>query len=68
MSDYTPTTDEHRRLIEDAYGKFAAVAFDRWLAAYERKVRAEAWDEAVDAFVFGDTPAACINPYREDTE
>lgn len=76
MSDYTPTTAEHRRLIEDAYGSGAATAFDRWLAAHDREVAAKAWGEGFDAAYYEARMWGHVdcwegwpdNPYRKDTE
>ena len=51
---YTPTTDEVRdEWIESGQGSptvrlHAGAAFDRWLAAHDRDVRAQALREAAD--------------------
>ena len=51
MSNYTPTTDE----VRDAYGYWSDSGphappdeFNRWLAAHDAEVRAQALNEAAD--------------------
>ena len=79
--EYTPTTDQVR--IEyvgvdpdnvDAVTNadfIAAARFDRWLAAYDAQIRAEAWDEGFtegrDLAVSGQ-PMTRNNPYREQKQ
>ena len=82
MSEYTPTTDEVRaeyvqnRAIRVPTTTAVASEFDRWLAAHDREVKAEAFDEGwVDRanrepWVYGKRtndappPPSSLNPYR----
>lgn len=79
--EYMPTTDQVR--IEyvgvdpdnvDAVTNadfIAAAMFDRWLAAHDAQIRAEAWDEGFtegrDLAVSGQ-PMTRNNPYREQQQ
>ena len=54
MSDYIPTTEEVRELVQGA----SAEEFDRWLA----EVKAQAWQDGWHA---KDTD---VNPYRQGEE
>ena len=51
MTDYTPTTEEVRNLIQGA----SAEEFERWL----NEVKAEAWKEGYSAVTITTVP----NPY-----
>ena len=67
MTDYTPTTED----VQAAYGGRAVLGtpamaanyeeaeaqFDRWLAAHDAKVKAEALREAADALLLLETMA-----------
>lgn len=69
--DYTPDTEEVRELYWAVSGlprrdPKAWEEFDRWL----RKVKAEAWDEAVDSASLEETESRLYiyhdtNPYRD---
>lgn len=88
MSEYTPTTEQVRKAYksgawlradvqESAWkpGVYASryyAEFDRWLAAHDRQVRAEAWDEGystgldyMSQWLDGDEDEP-ENPYREE--
>ena len=83
--DYTPTTEDVRaqfgecaRLVwlpnvdPDHYDREAQLAmFDRWLAAHDAQIRADAWDEGFtegrDLAVSGQ-PMTRSNPYREQMQ
>lgn len=71
MSDYTPTTDDQMRLafVLSIPRPESGGAWDRWLAAHDRKVAAKAWWQGVyahrDHTNGGPQPT---NPYREDVE
>ena len=59
MSDYTPTTEEVRTLVQGA----SADEFDRWLA----EVKAQAWEEGYeqsDSDDYSGQPNSA-NPYRQ---
>ena len=72
MSEYTPTTDDIRNTY--AFLRVEADEFDRWLAAHDAEVKAEAWDEGYSA---GNNTGLCggcedcelwSNPYRKVVE
>lgn len=83
---YTPTTDDvrdnfcpsYKHLGWDPdpysahrYDDAANAAFDRWLAAHDAQVRADAWDEGFtegrDLAVSGQ-PMTRNNPYKEQKQ
>jgi len=95
VTEYTPTTEEIRDYVgeggeprpwiapdEDAERETARLAaFDRWLAAHDREVRAKAWTEGLhkaynhvdrleqaDAAGQGVMVPDPVNPYREEAE
>lgn len=78
VSEYTPTTDE----VRDAWASWTNAfsrgrgigkdEFNRWLAAHDRQVQAEAWDEGystgldyMSQWLDGDEDEP-ENPYREE--
>jgi hypothetical protein len=83
--DYTPTTDEVRRgfradpskyeyaetpeYIDENWWELNKLAFDRWIAAHDAQIRAEAWDEghrtAIDDLNNPDCFSGTPNPYME---
>ena len=88
MSEYTPTTQQVRRYWQyganawsaasaddrDPVGQRFGAQFDRWLAAHDAEVKAEAWDEGYSA---GNNTGLCggcedcelwSNPYRKVVE
>jgi hypothetical protein len=69
VSDYTPTTDDQMRLafVLSIPRPESGGAWDRWLAAHDRKVAAKAWDEGFWAGMPYPYDYK-TNPYREDVE
>lgn len=68
VAEYTPTTDGVRnRYIKARVSYEPGAEFDRWLAARDREVAAQAWDEGRWAFRGQGTPWPA-NPYRSGTE
>jgi hypothetical protein len=82
MADWMPTTaqvrsgyavdpeGEYRDPINAASNERAAEReFNRWLEAHDRQVKADAWDEGIEAGVDNPTPGDYdLNPYRKGGE
>lgn len=70
MSEYTPSTAQVRRSydgqwdVSSPHGADAAAEFDRWLAAHDAKVRAEALRDATLALVEQQRIANLISYYN----
>lgn len=73
IDDYMPDEDDigwdHRTMSIGEWKRLKIAAFDRWLAAHDAQIAADAWEEGWNAGVddanFGPRPKTG-NPYRKE--